>query len=251
MKERPIIFNDEMVRAILDGRKTVTRRPVKFELNNLHKTGNPVMLLGDWPLSKVHGIEDNLLKYDVQIDVDDYYSATVKCPFGKIADRLYVREGFTVVCCESGYDNGMQQSGNHDFDFGGALVKYRSDESTKNFTLDGDDPEKEDREAAQFNDEERWFPSIHMPKWAARIWLEITDVRVDRVQDITEEQAKAEGVSLDMAYQCNGWGPTYNDPDSGGDPYYTGAFEYLWGSIYDNWHQNPWVWVIEFKRIDA
>ncbi|MEY7583723.1 hypothetical protein AB9D14_28260, partial [Klebsiella quasipneumoniae] len=93
-----------------------------------------------------------------------------------------------------------------------------------------------------------WKPSIHMPRAASRILLEITDVRVERLNAISQEDAQAEGMEL------TGWRPTYSDPDSGGEvmtPY--DNFAELWSSIYgaENWQANPWVWVIEFKRVEG
>jgi hypothetical protein len=94
-------------------------------------------------------------------------------------------------------------------------------------------------------DEIRWTPSIHMPRWASRITLEITGVRVERLNIISEEDAQAEGMEL------TGWRPTYSDPDSGEawTPY--DNFAQLWESIYgeESWKANPWVWVIEFKVV--
>lgn len=92
----------------------------------------------------------------------------------------------------------------------------------------------------------RWTPSIHMPRWASRITLEITGVRIERLNSISQEDAQAEGMEL------TGWRPTYSDPDSGGEvwtPY--DNFAQLWESIYgeESWKANPWVWVIEFKVV--
>jgi len=101
----------------------------------------------------------------------------------------------------------------------------------------------------------RWRPSIHMPREAARIFLKVTNVRVERLQDITEEDAIAEGVSwLDEAcYSNNGWTPTLYDLDSGGSPVFRDGFTALWDSINAKrgygWETNPWVWVIEFEKI--
>ena len=100
----------------------------------------------------------------------------------------------------------------------------------------------------------KWRPSIHMPREAARIFLKVTNVRVERLQDISEEDARAEGISwLDEAcYSNNGWTPTLYDPDSGGSPVFRDGFTALWDSInakrgYD-WETNPWVWVYEFEK---
>ena len=102
----------------------------------------------------------------------------------------------------------------------------------------------------------KWKPSIHMPKKAARIWLKVTDVRVERLQEITEDGAKAEGINDEWV--CSWWRPTYYDPDSGRYPRYRDTFAFdLWDSTIKKsdidrygWNANPWVWVIEFERCE-
>ena len=180
MKERPILFNGDMVRAILDGRKTQTRRMVKH-----------IPDLGD-PDSWCHKSND---KAFAEI-VGDYARY---CPFGKVGDRLWVREAF--VKPDHGEDN----------------IAYR---------------------ASEYEDTFRWTPSIHMPRWASRITLEITDVRVERLQKIDDRSAGQEGA---MYYKYSG-------------PYCDSAkmvFKQLWDSIYKNWDENPWVWVVEFKVVKS
>lgn len=101
----------------------------------------------------------------------------------------------------------------------------------------------------------KWHPSIHLPKEAARIWLKVTDVRVERLKDITEEQAIKEGTPYDL---CGGWRPSFYDPDSGGDdPDFIRGFSRLWDSTikkqdldHCGWIANPWVWRIEFERCE-
>lgn len=104
----------------------------------------------------------------------------------------------------------------------------------------------------------KWHPSIHMPKEAARIWLKVTDVRVERLQEITEEQAKAEGVTYEQAGEAGyeRWTPSFYDPDSGGEPWYVGAYAWIWNSTIKKsdldrygWDANPWVFVISFKKM--
>ncbi len=192
MKERPIIFNTEMVKAILDGRKTVTRRPVKIAT-----VKNPTKYL-----------KENSYKYPENswLASDGTFIENINCPFGQIGDRLYVRETW----CKT--DNG---------------IAYKS-------TTDSEG------ERCRIELGYQWKPSIHMPKRYARIWLEITDVMVERVQDIDDTEAFKEGIAWDDA--C---------PEECSNGYYPGAFErpieafeYLWDSIYKNWADNPWVWVI-------
>lgn len=95
---------------------------------------------------------------------------------------------------------------------------------------------------------ERWKPSLFMPRWASRITLEITGVRCEHLQAITEVDAKAEGCTAD---DDPFWKPSYNDPDSGGNPSARNSFEYLWHQINGavSWMQNPFVWIVEFKRL--
>ncbi|UYW75572.1 hypothetical protein OFY05_11420 [Pseudocitrobacter faecalis] len=179
MKERGMIFNGEMVRAILNGRKTQTRRTVKLP----HIDRDAMCELSGNELSG-------------ELSAGNYRNS----PHGKPGDRIWVRETFG--------------------DCGVRLV-YRAD------TFDG--------ARCKVN---RWTPSIHMPRWASRILLEITDVRVERLNDISECDAKAEGAPTECTLI--------------GDKHYPG-FRSLWKSIYgdDSWQANPWVWVIEFKRIEG
>ncbi|HBM2814562.1 TPA: morphogenetic protein [Enterobacter hormaechei] len=199
MKERGMIFNGEMVRALLDGRKTQTRRPVKFPL-----------------IDKNMGCELAGNELAGELAAGDYWNS----PFGKPGDRIWVRETWA----EAG-------AGAPD------LKLYRADY-----------PEHVPAhyENVPPADEIRWTPSIHMPRWASRLTLEITCVRVERLNSISQEDAQAEGMEL------TGWRPTYSDPDSGGEvwtPY--DNFAQLWESIYgeESWKANPWVWVIEFKVV--
>lgn len=208
MKERPILFSAPMVRAILEGRKTVTRRVVKpafpasvFEVQPFagdHSTWMPVR----------PGTSNE--PWEEQIRV---------CPYGKPGDRLWVRETFARVgTTDPGY------------------LTYRA-------TYPRCLPAGLENVPADIRDAgERWRPSIHMPRAACRILLEVIDVRVERLQDISEEQARAEGVAScadDLDPEGNGYSP-YE------------LFSALWVSIngHDSWHANPWVWVVEFKRVE-
>lgn len=185
MTERGMIFNAEMVRAVLDGRKTQTRRMLTPRQLKMIDTAAAI---GEcYPLESGHQHENS----------QSYYREW--CPFGAVGDRLWVRETFG--------------------DCGERLV-YRSDS----------------KDGAQCK-VKRWVPSIHMPHWASRITLEITGVRVERLNDISEDDAKAEGAPTECCVI--------------GDKHFLG-FRSLWRSIYgaDSWQANPWVWVIEFKRVE-
>nr|WP_275973464.1 hypothetical protein [Rosenbergiella nectarea] len=205
-----------MVRAILDGRKTQTRRVIKNQ---------PA---GDWPEDPVF-VEygDNKFKWK---SLNYGESAWFDCPFGKVGDRLWVRETFATLSNEDG----------HPIDWDNNLVSERKDsakfyrasccQTPNNYGLWTVPDRDSDFEGP-------WTPSIHMPRWASRIMLEITDIRVERLNDISEEDAKAEGAPTECCVI--------------GDKYFLG-FRSLWKSIYgqDSWQSNPFVWVIEFKRVE-
>ena len=212
MKERGMIFNAEMVRALLDGRKTQTRRPIKWKQTRFTEIGEREDG-SKWPWSE-----------DAEHACDFWHP----CPFGAVGDRIWVRETFCTI---------------DDTQYGGGKwVDYRATPKFEASHPAGWDCAPNDAEAL------KWRPSIHMPRWASRILLEITDVRVERLNAISQEDAQAEGMEL------TGWRPTYSDPDSGGEvltPY--DNFAQLWESIYgeESWKANPWVWVIEFKRVEG
>ena len=206
MKERGLIFNGEMVRAILDGRKTQTRRIMKNQ---------PA---GDFP--QTPALIRNVVGAGFQWYGHYGESGIFNCPFGAVGDRIWVRETWA----EAGA--GAPE-----------LKLYRADYP---------DHVPSHYENVPPASDIRWTPSIHMPRNASRILLEITGVRVERLNSISQEDAQAEGMEL------TGWRPTYSDPDSGGEvwtPY--DNFAQLWESIYgeESWKANPWVWVIEFKVV--
>ncbi|EDE2075756.1 hypothetical protein GBD53_20895 [Salmonella enterica] len=207
MKERGMIFNGEMVQAILDGKKTQTRRPAN------PSTANLLDLQGQYPHKKYN----------------------ISCPFGAVGDRIWVRETYQGPLFDYEHmESYLEDSSKFEKP---EFCVYRADGNPAPEFYDADD-----------NLHCGWRPSIHMPRWASRILLEITDVRVERLNSISQEDAQAEGMEL------TGWRPTYSDPDSGGEvwtPY--DNFAQLWESIYgeESWNANPWVWVIEFKRIEG
>lgn len=192
IKERPILFSGAMVRAILNGSKTVTRRPVK-------------RLALKW-------LEDG---FDPNFVADPENSM---CPYGNPGDRLWVRETWARV-------------GNVDPGY----LTYRA-------TYPSCLPPGLENVPADLRDAgERWRPSIHMPRSACRILLEVTDVRIERLQEIDDYEAIAEGVKT-----CE----REIDPDfNGHSP--AALFSGLWEMINGegSWNANPWVWVVEFQRI--
>ena len=228
IKERPILFSAPMVRAILEGRKTVTRRAVRAGFN-------PEDLEGSLSASECRKLYREL---------PQYFGASYFCPYGQPGDRLWVRETFALLgnedgCCIDWQDNLVK---GHER---GAARIYRASCPPGDYGLNQIPAKAEwkpDTEAMEYDG--AWRPSIHMPRWASRILLEITDVRVERLQDITYEQAAAEGVHRGPLRE---WCAS----DEGGacHKYPVPAFRDLWQSVGGNWDANPWVWVVEFKRV--
>lgn len=233
MKERPIIFNTEMVRAILDGNKTETRRVIKPQPKRHRWEGFPSYKL------ECQKLRDNHYRFshsfiDGKISNGEYDGPVIKCPYGEIGDSLWVRETW---CKEWSRDSIV-----------GTRIKPR-------YIADGYIPQEGMKK----------IPSIHMPKWAARIWLEITDIKVERVQDLTEKQFLAEGFGkVTKDGQTYKYGKADLDGYPGTDNYgwpwreweanHIKAWGKIWNSIYKkrdySWDDNPWVWVIKFNRIN-
>ena len=215
MKERPILFNSEMVRAILLGQKTQTRRNTGFERDDLVGIADP----RDWALSLANNIPNGVTDKQIEAKVEQLKSGAMRqfriesgglvgyiCPLGKVGDQLWVRETFQLgLCTES-------------------TIAYRATHKP------------EDLEDGQ-NEVIKWKPSIHMPRSLSRIQLEITGVRAERLNDITKADATSEGfdypAAKGMSWKLNA---IHN-------------FRFTWNKIYKNWGKNPWVWVIEFKKI--
>ncbi|EQC1581285.1 hypothetical protein ACY2PL_003565 [Klebsiella oxytoca] len=195
MIERGMIFNAEMVRAILDGRKTQTRRPVKF----------PV-------LDRNLGCELAGNELAGELAAGNYLNSA----FGKPGNRIWVRETWTPESIDA-------EDGSYSPD-------YRA--TANGQPLDG-----------------RWTPAIHMPRWASRILLEISEVRVERLNAISEHDAQAEGVVKLRGGFWQHYQPGWTQHQLSA----RGSFVTLWKSIYgeESWNSNPWVWVIEFKRIEG
>ncbi len=217
MKERGMIFNSEMTRAILDGRKTQTRRPVKF----------PV-------LDKNLGCELAGNELAGELSAGNYLNST----FGKPGDRIWVRETF--------------QGPLFDYDLMDSYCKDPTPFEKPEFCVYKADGVP----APEFYDADDelhccWRPSIHMPRWASRILLEITDVRVERLNAISEEDATAEGVPPAGSFLPDYPG-TFLTP-KGDFATAKVAFQRLWESIYgeESWKANGWVWVISFKRFEG
>ncbi|EKJ7338157.1 hypothetical protein [Klebsiella pneumoniae] len=227
MSERGMIFNAEMVRALLDGRKTQTRRPIKWKQTRFTEIGEREDG-SKWPWSE-----------DAEHACDFWHP----CPFGAVGDRIWVREAFRV----------------HSRATDVATLVYKASERNSWTEQTRRVPVAVCNKPAT---PEKWTPSLHMPRWASRIMLEITGVRVERLNAISPEDAESEGLERT---NFTGFGdepglPSYPEPDVYFDPlkkqwkeYPPEAFAGLWESIYGegSWKANPWVWVIEFKRVEG
>ncbi|POM09994.1 hypothetical protein CUU62_27155 [Pseudomonas sp. WP001] len=208
LKERPILFSAPMVRAVLEGRKTVTRREVK------KKAALDCLAAG---------FEPAFLALPGNADL---------CPYGQTGDRLWVRE--TWYCDHFEVMRGPYLKPDD------LNVSEAIDDGTMVYAADGLTPYEADQPI--------WKPSIHMPRWASRILLEITDVRVERLQDISDDQAKAEGARLYTDHaELGDWWHVDGIETYSADP--CKSFELLWSSVGGDWQANPWVWVVEFKRV--
>ncbi|CDM90435.1 hypothetical protein [Xenorhabdus bovienii] len=247
MKETPIIFNADMVRAILDGRKTQTRRVIQSPAKNMQCQGSEVIrhrALGDkWYGDYVFSMRD---KHGTWQDYT-HKQFIAKCPRGQIGDRLWVRETFAVLGNEDGcpidWDENLIKG---DEQQAARIYKASCWQNPSNYGL-WSIPDRD----MQY--EGTWRPSIHMPRWASRITLEVTDIRVERLQDIKEEDALAEGIKTGRFGNKSNWRDGFYAPGDN-QPCFSAkeAFKCLWQSIYseESWNANPWVWVIEFRRVN-
>lgn len=234
MRVLPILFNTEMVRAILDGRKTVTRRVVK----------DPYHISGDGEVCRITGLA-------IHKGTNVTHGAPYPDSPYRPGDILYVRETWRPHSAWSGsYSSGCE-------------IEYKA--GGENLIIDGSVIAVPERETP-------WRPSIHMPREAARIWLRVTDVRVERLQDMTEDDVIDEGA--EPLIQCPNEHRVYDgsgsligmcwneDCCSGGCNFISKSYGELFGEMVWNstikpkgrdkygWTANPYVWVIEFERCE-
>ena len=229
MKTRPILFNGPMVRAILDGKKTQTRRLLKPQPTSPYSQNvDRFELSGDgfwWPTTR-SGKQAC------------FEPVRYRCSYGVPGDSLYVRETWAPVDhLVWGYELDDSE-----------WLMLRADGAVWNSST------HQYAERGDLVDPDRWRASIHMPRWASRLPLEITDVRTERVQDISDADCKAEGVFPEIvavgALNEGIWEPSYGSPTQSS---YYGPFIVLWDSIYAKrgfgWSTNPWVFAVTFKVV--
>lgn len=226
MKERPILFSGAMVRAILDRRKTQTRRvvvPSRYMLRYTQEKHGGFSSVSQGNEAAANAAQSHLALGHVD-----------RLPYGQVGDRLWVRETHALVP-RTAYarSDGVQQTLCPTEDHDAAVYREGWDRSHGGL---------------------RWRPSIHMPRWASRISLEIVGVRVERIQDIGGLDALAEGVERHGDYYVGGPHPKV----AGRRKVFTlawQAYKDIWNNLNEKrgygWDVNPWVWVIEFKRIEA
>ena len=230
-RERPILFSGPMVRAILEGRKTQTRRvakpqpPIDAEAVGANSYEGPEGPAWFW--------------WKGNRDERKFWPPTtggansIHCPFGQPGDRLWARETW------------MPKSWSAEGGWG--EIEYAADGAARQ--VEGDWSFSQAYPSSR--PVTAWRPSIHMPRWASRITLEITRVRVERVQDITEADAIAEGVTVATLGNAGWLGP--DAPEGAGYSYVPRGFAATWDDINGprghGWSVNPWVWVIDFERI--
>lgn len=255
MSIKPILFNTEMVRAILDGIKTCTRRVVRYKYSNT-----------EMKIKKdKYGARLIEIQKDENSDGSTYQKllpfVEKEAPY-QPGDILYVRETFAwCPCWDCGLDttpDGCKNPVIYDF--------KKKEHGCYMYRASCEDNE--------YPSDDTWHPSIHMPKEAARIWLKVTDVRVERIQEITEAGAKAEGMPDDLDYPvdksycpvCNGVGLLdshdintlgHVEIDCESCNTYVKRFKNLWNTTINGkdidtygWNANPYVWVIEFERCE-
>ena len=236
VRERPIIIQAESVRAILAGRKTQTRRVVKPQPGDVLP---PIRVEEYEPVR----VDRNGEEYAGE-PIFGAYSADgewgVRCPYGAPGDRLWVREAWRPWFNESEY----------------AVVQYRADGATRK-------PEGLDvatgwhfaHECDYATDESPWRSPLFMPRWASRLTLEITDVRVQRLQEISEQDAEAEGIVRVDDIGDGNTAPAYAGTDGSFTNGWSAqsALARVWDAINGRrfpWSANPWVWAVTFKRVE-
>lgn len=221
LKERPILMNGAMVRAVLNGSKTQTRRALKWQPDY------PIIITND-PHTNRYQIAEREPVTEAELLRD--------CPYGQPGDRIWVRETFGYVSPDE-----------HQRPHSECNIEYRADLAPDCTDSPGSWPVAE---CAGDPARPRWRPSIHMPRVASRILLEIVSVRVERLQDISDADIVAEGIDMEALEEsqdrydivCKGSGASGRATERA-------AWRELWESTGGDWEANPWCWAITFKRV--
>ena len=218
MSEKPILFSASMIRAILEGRKTQTRRVVRVQPKH--------------NVAGMHWVRFGDVFHYPQVCPE----IKIKSPYGIDGDEIWVRETFTKIWNQDGclHDDPYDTT---ECPCEGCHIEYKADSGSK-YPADWPDDSTGDPDLPT------WKPSIYMPRWASRIQLKVVDIRIERLQDISEADARAEGVLL-SGRTCTMYEGIYRD-----------AFSILWDGINSTrsgglyaWSKNPWVWRVEFSKI--
>lgn len=228
INERPILFSGPMVKAILEGRKTQTRRPIKPQpIGTFKYLGMPLLEDCIGPLGAMF-----ITPKEQWLSPTKPYHRHYPCPYGEVGDRLWVRETFTIETnfnldtCDPPFNDGRPVKWTESEEWGKFWDQphYRATDPTPQLVHE-DCPRCDENGYCSM-----WKPSIHMPRWASRITLENISVRVERIRDIQFVDCRKEGY------------------DSTPEGY--AKFAVSWNEIYPgSWDRNDWVWVVEFKRV--
>lgn len=261
MKEIPILFSTEMVQALMDGRKTQTRRMVSPQPDENGASYMPVAPCLEW--EQIYKQEWKPWNWTT----DEGQDIMKHSPYGKPGDMLWVRESWRV---KSWWPEDGELSVSYATGDGADMTLYDLEEDIFNrlWEQSCNDLEKagyhvdEDENYTGYKDTDlRLRPSIHMPKEAARIWLRVTDVRIERLNDISEDDARSEGILShkdefnrirykDYLADGSGYGDPQTDYPTVGMPIC--SFYTLWESNgRDSWNANPWVWVVSFEVVST
>ncbi|MCY1043303.1 hypothetical protein OV208_18445 [Corallococcus sp. bb12-1] len=230
MRERPILFSGLMIRALLDGRKAVTRRLLKPQPapNAPHDGGTTWVYRSKDGLHVPCGTVGHLTVAE---------KMGLRCPYGQPGDRLWVKETWRPEASSMGHRIGWK-------------LTYAADDAVLFSDLARVDASWRCPKAAKNGN----VTPLFMPRWASRLTLDVAAVRVERLHDITEEDSRAEGVQ--RLLEANGWRNYEPEPAFESVSYHLTAresFASLWRSINgpESWDANPWVWRVEFRRVEA